>query len=152
MANSPVSIRRLLKDVPLIGIDVDWPNAHWLWVPFIAFDPKRLPDVKDLKFHVGLIDGIVCDTGSASHEYLRNHPEVQYSLLPRCMGKDFFPYDEAAFAKKGLGALANTPIDWSTTAMEFYVDYRFLHFRGGSGLHPEIRHIELADFMKKMVP
>jgi len=80
LANSPVSIRHLLEDVPLIGIDIDWPNAKWLWIPLIAFDPKRLPDVKDLKFHVGLIDGIVCDTGSASHEYLKNQLEVMYSF------------------------------------------------------------------------
>lgn len=147
IAIQPVSIRSLLAEVPIVGIDSEFRDKHYLWVPFIAFDPKRLPNLRDLKFHIDLIDGVVCDTGSHSYHYLKNNPEVNYRFYPRCHDSDFFPYDAAAFSKFGLKSMANTSISWPTR-MEYYVDYRFIHFCGGSGLHPLRKFFDIADLME----
>jgi len=146
-AIQPISIRALLAEVPIVGIDSEFRDKHYLWVPFIAFDPKRLPNLQDLKFHVDLIDGIVCDTGSHSYHYLKNNPEVNYRFYPRCHDSDFFPYDAVTFSKFGLKSLANSSINWPTP-MEFYVDYHFIHFCGGSGLHPLRKFFNIANLME----
>lgn len=146
-AIQPISIRALLSEVPIIGIDSEFRDKHYLWVSLIAFDPKRLPNLQDLKFHVDLIDGIVCDTGSHSYHYLKNNPEVNYRLYPRRHDSDFFPYDPVTFSKFGLEALAHSSVIWPTP-MEFYVDHHFIHFCGGSGEHPSKKFSDIANLMK----
>jgi len=128
----PIRIRDLLKDVPLMGVDSEFRDKHYLWVPFIAFDPKRLPEVKDLKFHLGVIDEMLCDTGSYSAVYLKEHPEVPFRLYPRCPDYDFYPWDATTFLAFGF----NNPYDiakisWPIT-LEFYIDYHFIHYIGGA--------------------
>lgn len=145
-----VSIRELLNDVPIAGIDSEFWDKHYLWVPLIAFDSKRLPNLKDLKFHVDLIDGVVCDTGSHSYQYLKDNPTVKYRLYPRRHDADFYPYDRATFSKLGLEPLLFAPIEWPTS-MEFYVDYQFVHFRGGSGLHPNKKFRDIALLMENIL-
>ena len=146
----PIRIRPLLTELPIVGIDSEFQDKHYLWVPFIAFDPKRLPNVRDLKFHVGLIDGMVCDTGSHSYQYLKEHPEINYRLYPRRSAADFFPYDANTFSVFGLKCLAEAPIDWPID-MEFYLDYHLIHFRGGSGMHPPRRFLDLSEIMERIL-
>lgn len=149
-AIQPISIRALLAEVPIAGMDSEFRDKHYLWVPFIAFDPARLPNMDDLKFHVDLIDGIMCDTGSHSYQYLKNNPEVKYRLYPRRSALDFFPYDVETFSKFGLEPLAHSSIKWPT-GMEFYVNYHFLHFCGGSGLHPVTKFFDVAYLMGRLL-
>lgn len=146
----PISIRALLDEVPIAGMDSEFRDKHYLWVPFIAFDPAQLPNLHDLKFHVDLIDGIVCDTGSHSYHYLKNNPEVKYRLYPRRSALDFFPYDEKAFSTFGLESLAYSSVNWPT-GMEFYIDYHFLHFCGGSGIHPVTKFFDIANLMEEVL-
>ena len=146
----PIHIRALLTDVPIVGIDSEFRDKHYLWVPFIAFDPKRLPHLKDLRFHIDLIDGIVCDTGSHSDQYLKNNPEVSYRLYPRRSSSDFFPYDALTFFQFGLTPLAKSSIHWPTS-MEFYLDYHLIHFCGGAGLHPLQQFLDIAELMELML-
>jgi hypothetical protein len=145
-AIQPISIRAFLDEVPIVGIDSEFRDKHYLWVPFIAFDPKRLPNLRDLKFHIDLIDGLVCDTGSHSYQYLKNNPEVTFKLYPRCYDSDFFPYDVDSFARFGLKPSAYSSINWPTR-LEFYVDHHFIHFCGGSGLHPSRKFFDIAELM-----
>lgn len=137
----PISIKSLLVDVSIAGLDHMDPRCsegdpycgHYLCAPFIVFDPKRLPVVNQLKFHVGFIDGVLFDTGSYSQTYLEQHPEVPYRLYPRRTGADFSPWDFTAFEKHGLPYAGLTKINWPTH-FEFYVDSHFVHFTRGSDL------------------
>jgi hypothetical protein len=137
----PISLRNLLVDVPIAGLDHMDPGSsegdpycsHYLCSPFLIFDPTRLPDVNQLKFHVGFIDGVLLDTGSYSQTYLEQHPEVPYRLYPRRTGADFSPWDYTAFEKHGLPYAGLTKINWPTY-FEFYVDSHFVHFMRGSDL------------------
>ncbi len=135
----PTSIRNLLTDVLVAGVDHLDPGSpsegpycyHYLCPPFIVFDPTKLPDVKQLKFHVGFLDGMLFDTGSQSQAYLERHPEVPVRLYPRRTGADFSPWDTAAFKHHGLAYLGLTKLPWPTS-FEFYVDSHFVHFTRGS--------------------
>jgi len=146
----PLSIRALLTEVPIAGMDSEFRDKHYLWVPFIAFDPARLPNLHDLKFHADLIDGIVCDSGSHSYQYLKNNPEVKYRLYPRRLSADFFPYNMKTFSKFGLKALAYSSVNWPN-GMEFYVDYHFVHFCGGAGTHPITKFFDIANLMGQVL-
>jgi hypothetical protein len=146
----PTSIRTLLQEVPIVGVDSEFGERHYLWVPFIAFDPKRLPNLKELKFHADLIEGVVCDTGSHSYTYLKNNPGVECQLYPRRNDFDFFPYDSTTFSKLGLTSLDTFRIQWPVE-MEFYVDYHFLHFMGGSGTHPHKKFQNLRDIISSVL-
>ncbi len=147
----PFSIRELLTDVPIVGIDSDFHGRHYLWVPFIAFDPQRLPNLRDLKFHVDLVDGWVCDSGSHSFHYLKENPDVAFRLFPRRSISDFSPYTKEAFAKFGLESLAKARIKWPTPHMEFYIDYHLIHFGGGSGLHPMRKFQDFKKIMESVL-
>ncbi len=148
----PTSVKELLKDLPLVGIDSEFKYMHYVWVPFIAFDPKRLPNIKELQFHVDLIDDILCDTGSHSYHYLKDHPEVNYRLYPRRTDEDFFPWDLNTFAKFGFFHSELTRISWPIS-MEFYIDYHFVHYCGGSAdAHPPKKHQAIFDLIRCCLP
>jgi|SRR5579862_4686892 len=141
-----VSIRELTQDAPLIGVDSEFKTMHYFWVPFIAFDPRRLPDIRELKLHVGIIDDLICDTGSYSYQYIKDHPEVNYRLYPRRNDYDFFPWDSLTFLNFGFHPeLAK--ITWPV-GLEYYVDYHFMHFTGGSNpIHSWQKQQGLLDFL-----
>lgn len=140
----PFSIREWLSHADIIGIDSEFQHLHYLWVPFIAFNPQSLPSPKELKFHVGFIEELLCDTGSASYEYLKNHPEVTFQLFPRIPDKALFPWDAGTFSNLGLPDLSL--IRWPVF-MEFYVDYHFLHFCGGAGIHPQKKFEDIREIL-----
>lgn len=95
----PFSIRELLSNKDIVGfhqrgdelakqrlqgVMTAPKGGEMLWVVFIAFDPRKLPDVRDVRFHVDVISGhtqlspnTVSDTGAAVYKYLKNHPDLQ---------------------------------------------------------------------------
>ena len=133
----PMSIRDLVTDIPLIGIDSEFKDLHYLWVPFIVLDPKRLPNLRDLRFSVGFINDVLCDTGSQSDQYLKNNPEVPYQLYPRRSGNDFYPWDSDTFLRLGFYNHGMNQLSWPSP-FEFYVDYHLVHHVGGSAQDPSI--------------
>ena len=147
-----MSIRELLKNSPLIGIDSEFKDKHYLWVPFIAFDPKRLPHIKDLKFHVDLIDDLLCDTGSHSYHYLKNNLEVSYRLYPRCSDYDFYPWDATTFLRFDFNNPSEiAKISWPIS-VEFYVDYHLVHYVGGSAhIHSVHKRQAFNDFLNSIL-
>ncbi len=143
-----ISIRDLLKEAPIVGIDSQFQDKHYLWVPFIAFDPKRLPNIKNLKFHLDLIDDMLCDTGSHSHWYLKDNPEVTYRLYPRCSDNDLHPWDLYAFSTFGFNQPSEiAKINWPIS-IEFYVDYHFIHYLGGAAHEKSAKKLQATyDFL-----
>jgi hypothetical protein len=77
-----ISIKDRLKSVDIFGMgrrDLLDPSIQYFWSPFIAFNPAALPNLKDLKFSVSIIDHTLHDTGAASHHYLAANPTVRYT-------------------------------------------------------------------------
>jgi glycosyltransferase involved in cell wall biosynthesis len=153
-----ISIRSYLKKVPIVAVDSEFVIDSYPWVAFVAFDPKRLPNLRDLKFHVDLIHGVLSDSGSHSFQYLLDNPDVSYHLYPRRTGTDFKPYDTKTFARFGLEGLSNSTIKWPTptiqwpSTIEFYFDYKLAHFTGGSGrIHPKVRFRNQAAFAERIL-
>lgn len=68
----PFSVRSLLSDCAMAGLL----KYNYLWVVFIAFDPRTLPDINDLKFDIAVIDNCINDTGSYTYHYLKNNPNI----------------------------------------------------------------------------
>lgn len=150
----PFSVRALLTDVPIIGIDSNFcTNAHYLWVPFIAFDPKRLPDIQQLKFHCDVIDHLFCDSGSASHHYLQAHPDIPYRMYRRCYDREFYhlPIPELkafGFSREEVQLIKSMP--WPG-CIEFYVDYQFIHYGTGSADFHPIKRAGVFAFLNKIL-
>ena len=147
----PISIRELLTDVPLAGIEGGFNGHPYLWVPFIAFDPRRLPDVRELRFHVDLIDGVLFDTGSHSFHYLQDHPEVKVRFFPRRFDRDLAPWDAKTFAALGFERPDEMAKIFQPSEKEFYIDYSLVHHVGGSGLHPLRRTEIFLDLLHCMI-
>lgn len=146
----PISIRELLLDHAIVAVDSEFQIWHYPWVPFIAFHPKRLPDLLDFNLHVDFIDGLLCDTGSHSYHYLNDHPAVAYRLYPRCHASDFYPYDAFTFLTFGFYNPKLAQVPWSNyLELEFYADYHFVHFLGGSSEnHPSNKNQAIRDLIR----
>ncbi len=147
-----VSIRELLKKEPLIGIKIDSDHPY-IWVPFVAFSPKRLPDVKELKFHCDRINGYFHDTGAHTYYYLKNHPEVSYTTYPRVLDRTFYHLPAEALKASGffqeeIDLIKDMP--WSG-CIEFYVDYHFLHYGVGSADFHPIKQAGVLKYLEKIL-
>ncbi len=150
----PLSIRKLLEDAPLIGIEhIGRHGDRYLWVPFIAFDPKRFPNIRDLKFHCDAINHHFYDTGAASYHYLKNNPNVPYRMYPRIYDQEFYHLSTRKLQHLGLSRdeirlIKDLP--WPG-CIEFYIDFHFLHYCGGYiDSHP-IKQSAVLDYLRRVL-
>ena len=110
------------------------------WVVFVAFNPSKLPDVRELQFHVDVVSGhphlpdnTVSDTGAAVYKYLWKHPDLQLQAFPwqssytyRCLGK-------TELKKMGISDLLIRFIDdIAPENVQFFAFEHFVHFSAGS--------------------
>lgn len=74
-----LSIRDWLQSSDITAIQklISEDNIDYLWVVFIAFNPSRLPDLDQLKFHVDVINNKLHDSGAHSYYYLQDHPNLK---------------------------------------------------------------------------
>jgi glycosyltransferase involved in cell wall biosynthesis len=100
----PLSIRELLGSNDIVGFN-QWPdnlaeqrlrgelsvpkNMEMFWVVFIAFNPRKLPNIRELQLNVDVISGHphlpqdgISDTGAALFKYLWKHPELKLQAYP----------------------------------------------------------------------
>jgi glycosyltransferase involved in cell wall biosynthesis len=162
----PLSIRELLGSNDIVGFN-QWPdegarlrrrgeltvpkNMEKFWVVFIAFNPRKLPDLYDLKFHVDVVSGhphlpnnTISDTGAAIYNYLQNHPELKLQAYPWQDSGVFRYY----FSNKELkdmnlsDRLIRFIQDIAPGNVQFFVFEHFMHFSAGS--------FEVADHQHKV--
>jgi hypothetical protein len=152
-----ISLREYLKDAPLIGISKYWwyDKVEYLWVPFIAFDPRRLPDLHDLRFHVDIINHKLFDSGAHTYHYLQRHPEVNVKKYTLSNDKDFYHLSIHELLALGYTQEEATLIKflpWPYTA-EFHVDNHFLHFGASSfGNNAfEVKLHRISQFLDKIL-
>lgn len=149
----PISLKTLLKDVPIAGIrrTVAEENLEYLWVPFIAFDQSRLPNIHDLKFNVAFIEGHIHDSGAESYYYLKNNPGVNVKMYDYHGSTYYFDKPISVMEAQGFNyheieLIKSLP--WPQ-CVEFHVNFSFLHFCGSSfGL---VGHEEKATCVKEFI-
>ncbi len=128
----PISICALLESKEIHGIKkLVWTECvDYLWVVFIAFDPRRLPDLEDLRFHLDLIGSNVYDSGAHSYHYLKNHPEVRAEKILGYSSTGFRHWEWASLYDWGFNKREGELIKelpWPQ-CVEFHMTNRVLHF------------------------
>jgi len=152
----PLSIRELLGSNDIVGFN-QRPNEiskqrgrgeiavpegmEMFWVVFIAFNPSKLPDVRQMQFHVDVISGYphlpnntISDTGAALYKYLWAHPELKLQAYP---WQSSYPYrSDFSFEElKKLGMsdrLIQFCKDIAPDNVQFFLLEHFMHFSAGS--------------------
>lgn len=160
-----LSIRELLGSCDIVGVNkwydedarrriqgektVAPGDDYFLWVVFIAFDPRKLPDVRQLQFHVDLIEdrGRIDDTGSAFCRYRKDHPNLKIETFAyqSCNG-----LRQAIAAGHAMsGCLTRFLEDIYPYDMQFYLFEHCLHFMGSSfgGKGQEVKAYHLNRFI-----
>lgn len=153
----PIKFKEILGKNHIVGIKKNQGRYDYLWVVFILFNPKKIPSIEDLKFHLDIIDDQIHDTGSHTYHYLKNHPDVIhqkyygessvgfYHWTDEAMHNWGFNDNEIAFIRD-LDSLKNFP--WPIT-VEFHVNNQFIHLGNSSFGLPG--HEEKFECVKRFV-
>lgn len=137
-AIKPIDLRELLEGYDVIGSHkVDWNvwyynDPYWedyLWVTFIAFDPRTIPNKKDFHFMPDFINNRLHDTGSHSYFYLKNNPDVavkKFDVHEFRGGEEALQHKLRCLGMSDLeiGIVANLDPDLK---MQLQLDSRLLH-------------------------
>lgn len=133
----PLNIRSLLVKHPIIGLEKTktYPDAgaDYLWVVFIAFQPKLLPNIKDLKFDISVINNKIYDTGSSTYHYLNNNPKVKYKKYQGIVASDLALKPVSTLLEEGFSNAAIELIkknDWPP--VEFHLNGCLFHCSNSS--------------------
>ena len=156
----PLSLRQMLNTCDIVGFahqndyggnlrkqsrasEPFGPKHAWeTSVVFIAFNPKKLPECRLLKFHVDVVDidhphhnqYAIADSGAGAYHYLKKYPETkihEFYFIDSCYFRTHFSCGE-------LYGLGWTPTHCqfihaiSPGAVQFFMFEHFLHLSGGS--------------------
>ena len=146
----PLDLYHLLANNSIVGINrlIQEDNVEYLWVPFIAFNPKTLPNLRDLRFSVSAIKNKVYDTGSESYHYLANNPSVCAKKILGYASTGFYTWQpnqikSYGFTDDEIWLIKNLP--WPN-CVEFHIDNHILHF-GASSFPLEGHHVK-SEYVK----
>jgi hypothetical protein len=150
----PLSLRQMLAPYDIIGIQRYFAeeSIDYLWVVFIAFNPQKLPDHHDLKFHLDAINGKLHDSGAHSYHYLKNHPSVKERkyIGVASSGMHYLDYSNLqwrGYNENEIWLIKNLPY---SSNVEFQMDKHILH-SGASSLAMEDSQIKedcVREFIK----
>lgn len=97
----------------------------------IFFNMRTFPDKEQLKFNLGMIDGVFNDAGGFTHFYIKTHPSLKwlktdcrYQLFPNSPKEILEHFQKYP---KMYNLMFEKKYD-----VEFYVNFNFIHFRAGS--------------------
>lgn len=152
----PISIRELLGDNDIVGFNqrpdekaerrvrgevAVAKGMEMLWVVFIAFNPTKLPDVRELQLNVDVVSGhpilpdnTMGDTGASIYKYLFKHPDLKLQAYP---WQSSYTY-RAQFTPEELKGmeigdrLMQFVRDINPGNVQFFLREHFVHFSAGS--------------------
>jgi hypothetical protein len=138
----PLSIKDLLGDNHIAGIQKYFVEEEidYLWVPFIIFNPQKIENKDDLKFHVDIINGRLHDTGAHTYHFLKNNPAIRCQKYQGNNSSGFYHWTDQQISSSGfsereikfirdLEAIKGFP--WPIT-VEFHVQNHFIHLGNSS--------------------
>jgi hypothetical protein len=128
----PISIRKLFLNHEIVGIVKQLPEAgiEYLWVPFVGFDPTKLPSVEELRFHLDYVRNRLIDTGGHSFYYLNNYLFARCDKIRGVSSLEISSLDSDGL--KGIGF--NESEIWLIKSLkpphriEFHIHHHFLHY------------------------
>ena len=128
-----ISVKERLKDLDILGMTLTSQGISYLWVPFIAFNPATLPNLRDLRFHLTVINGYMHDTGSQLYYYMRDHPTVRCRPFLSIFSSDYVSRSSKKMERDGFSSREIWLIEQLSEAqyVEFSIDKSLLHFRAG---------------------
>lgn len=148
-----INLKRMLKKCDILGAhtEVSEENVSYLWVPFIAFYPQKLPNLRDLRFNIAVINNKLHDTGSQTYHYLKNNPKVRAKTFQKKHSSGYnhwapFQIQHAGFSDQETRLIkALHP----SQCVQFLIEDKVLHFMGSSTLFEEqLSKVELvSDFI-----
>lgn len=173
----PLSIRRLLSDNDIVGFNQRADNgafqrSQWnpivpkgmemFWVVFIAFNPSKLPHVRELQFHVDVISGhpilphnTISDTGAAMFKYLWKYPELKLLAFP---WQSSYTYRGWSYEELKRLRISDRLIqfihDVAPGNVQFFLFEHFMHFSAGGhetvDHHHKVKHVRrfIEDILK----
>lgn len=132
----PLSLSEMLAPYDIVGIQklISTENVDYLWVVFIAFNPHKLANPKELKFHLDVINDKLYDTGAHSYHYLKNNPFLKVKKYLGQASTGFYHWDPSNIQQYGFNEdeiwlIKNLP--WPQS-VEFHMDHHILHFGASS--------------------
>lgn len=148
-----ISLRGMLRNYDIFGIErlITEEDVSYLWVPFIAFQPKNLPNVRDLKFNVCLIGSKIYDTGAATYHYLKKYPGVRVKKYLGSSSTGYHHWNHVQLRQGGFTdaearLIKNLP--WPQ-CVEFHIKNHILHFGGSSFVLDG--HLTKADWVTNFI-
>jgi hypothetical protein len=124
------------------------------WVVFTAFDPRKIPDLYELKFgaeivnaHPAFDENSIGDTGSAFVNYLKKHPQIklrEFIWIYGCTLLHHYTLEERK--KMGISSsLMKLCNDILPHTVQLFLFEHFLHIGRGSfepeGHHKVVHHL-----------
>ena len=134
-----LSIKELLKRCDIAGfVQFFDDQISYLWAPFIAFIPKNMPDIRDLKFTISFAENVLLDTGSYSWYYFSAHPQIKWNKIflnntDLLRNIAFTELQRRGFSFEEISLMKKMP---EFTSMEITLNPAILHYRGISFLDP----------------
>lgn len=132
----PMSIRNLLQGYDIIGArrHIWTENLDFLWVVFTAFNPRLLPNVRELKFHLDVINHSLCDSGSHTYHYHARYPYLRVFKSDPIPSSKMRSFDAIDLQHKGFYFNEIELIKYlpETACVEFFFDHSLFHFGASS--------------------
>jgi hypothetical protein len=137
------SIAELPKDLP-----------HYPWVVFVAFNPRKIPSPRELKFdadvvnsHPGFNENSIGDTGSACYKYLKKYPATKLREFIWLYGCTLLNHCTPAEIKMmGISPhLIQLSRDVLPHTVQLFFFEHFVHIGRGS-FEPEGHHVVVRHF------
>lgn len=151
----PLSIRSLLGSNDIVGFnqradsfaeqrrrqEIAVPKGmEMFWVVFTAFNPSKLPDKHEIRFHVDVISGhpqlpnnTISDTGAALFKYLWKHPDLRLQAFPWQSSYTYRSLGHQELKKMGVSEdVVQLIYDISPENVQFFLFEHFVHFSAGS--------------------
>lgn len=132
----PIRLRKMMAESALLGIQrlIKEENIDYLWVPFIAFDPRKIPTIADLKFHADVIQGKLHDSGAHTYHFLKANPHLSVKKYLGTTSTGYYHWTSAQIRAAGFSAaeaalIKNLP--WPQS-VEFHLDKHLLHYGASS--------------------
>lgn len=149
----PLSLKHLLDLYDIVGERKHmWiENLDYLWVVFIAFDPRKLPHPRELKFHIDAIRDQLYDSGAHTYHYLARHPDLKVWKSPCRASSQLaqLSVDQLrveGFSLPEIAWIKELPLPH---CVEFSFDHSILHYGGSS--FPGSGHCEKMEYVRKFV-
>lgn len=132
----PLSLKTFMGTSDITGIRrwIAEEDVDYLWVVFIAFDPKKIPHLHELRFHLDVINGKLHDSGAHFYHYLKTHPHLKVKKYLGQASTGFYHWNDSqlrqyGFNKEEAWLIKNLP--WPQ-CVEFHIDKHILHFGASS--------------------